>query len=250
MKTRIKKLILIAFMIFATTPLWSQSEKRTSSRIPLLNEDAPSFTAESTKGTIEFPGDYGRKWKILFSHPGDFTPVCTSELLELAKMQKDFKDMNVAIAVVSVNSLSLHKEWVTTMEDILSRSNTPVKIDFPLIDDNKLNVGWAYGMLTPDHESFKAVRGVYIIDPNDKIKAVSFYPMEVGRNMDEIKRMVSALQVAEKNTVLVPVNWKPGDDVLLPYPQTADYYDPVRDISPFLLYTKLETNTSDTRAKK
>jgi peroxiredoxin 2/4 len=240
MKTRIKKSILIALMIFATTPLWSQSEKRTSSRIPLLNEDAPSFTAETTKGTIEFPGDFGRKWKILFSHPGDFTPVCTSELMELAKMQQDFKNMNVAVAVVSVNSLSLHKDWVASMEEILARSNTPVKINFPLIDDSKLNVGWKYGMLTPDHESFKAVRGVYIIDPKDKIKAVTFYPMEVGRNMEEIKRMVLALQTAEKNTVLVPANWKPGDAVLLPYPKTDTYFDPSRDLSPYMLYTSLE----------
>lgn len=240
MKTRINESVLIALIIFVTTPLWSQSVKRNSSRIPLLNEEAPTFTAESTKGTIVFPGDYGQKWKILFSHPADFTPVCTSELLELAKMQKEFKDMNVAVAVVSVNSLNLHKDWVISMEDILNRSNTPVKIDFPLIDDSKLNIGWAYGMLTPDHESFKAVRGVYIIDPNDKIKSVLFYPMEVGRNMEEIKRMVLALQTTEKNTVLVPANWKPGDDVLLPYPKSYDYYNPSRDISPYLLYTRLD----------
>ena len=242
MKTRIRKFVLIAFMILPATPLWAQSEERTSSRIPLLNEDAPSFTAETTKGTIEFPGDYGRKWKILFSHPADFTPVCTSEIMELAKMQQDFKDLNVAIAVVSTNDLSLHKYWVTSIEDILAKTNNPVKINFPLIDDASLNVGWKYGMLTPDHESFKAVRGVYIIDPKDKIRAITFYPMEVGRNMEEIKRMVIALQTAAKNSVLVPANWKPGGDLLLPYPKTADYYDPSRDLSPYLLYTKLDTN--------
>lgn len=206
MKTMIRESVLISFMIFFTTALWSQNVERKSSRIPLLDEKAPSFTAESTRGTIEFPGDYGRKWKILFSHPADFTPVCTTELLELARMQKDFKEINVAVAVVSVNPLSMHKDWIASIEDILKKSNTPVKINFPLIDDSKLNVGWEYGMLTPDHESFKAVRGVYIIDPNDKIKAILFYPMEVGRNMEEIKRMILALQTAEKNTVLVPTN--------------------------------------------
>ena len=240
MKTRIRKFVLIAFMILPATPLWAQSEERTSSRIPLLNEDAPSFNAETTKGTIEFPGDYGRKWKILFSHPADFTPVCTSELIELAKMQQDFKDLNVAIAVVSTNDLSLHKYWVTSIEDILAKTNNPVKINFPLIDDASLNVGWKYGMLTPDHESFKAVRGVYIIDPKDKIKAIVFYPMEVGRNMEEIKRMVIALQTAEKNSVLVPANWKPGDDVLLPYPKTADHYNPSDYPAFYMMYTKLD----------
>jgi peroxiredoxin (alkyl hydroperoxide reductase subunit C) len=233
MKTKIRKIVLIAFIITATTTLLAQSEKRTSSRIPLLNEDAPAFTAESTKGTIEFPGDYKQKWKILFSHPADFTPVCTSELLELAKMQQDFKDLNVEIAVVSVNSLSQHKDWVASMEEMLAKADNPVKIDFPLIDDSKLNVGWKYGMLTPSHESFKAVRGVYFINPKDKIKGVLFYPMEVGRNMEEIKRIVIALQTAENNTVLMPANWKPGDDVLLPYPKTATVN------AGYMLYSKL-----------
>jgi peroxiredoxin (alkyl hydroperoxide reductase subunit C) len=237
MNTKIKKLVLIALMICATDLLWSQNAKH-SSRIPLLNEPAPSFTAESTKGTINFPGDYGHKWKILFSHPADYTPVCTSELMELAKMQQDFKDLNVEIAVVSTNPLYLHKAWVASMEEMLLKDNNPVKINFPLIDDSKLNVGWKYGMLTPSHDSFKAIRGVYIIDPNDKIKAISFYPMEVGRNMEEIKRMVIALQTAEKNTVLLPANWKPGDDVLLPYPK-ASTDDKSDHPSGYMLYTKL-----------
>jgi len=240
MKTDIKKVGLIAIMIFVTIPLWSQNSKRNSSRVPLLNENAPSFTAESTNGTITFPADYGRKWKILFSHPADFTPVCTTELMELAKMQQDLKDLNVEIAVVSTNSLSQHKDWVTSMEEILAKNNNPVKIKFPLIDDSKLNVGWKYGMLTPSHESFKAVRGVYIINPDNKIKAITFYPMEVGRNMDEIKRIVIALQTAENNTVLIPANWKPGDDVLLPYLKSAANKDADEQPSGYMYYTKLD----------
>ena len=110
------------------------------------------------------------------------------------------------------------------MEEILSKeNNTPVKIDFPLVDDSKLKIGWQYGMLTPSHESFKAVRGVFIIDPQNKIRAITFYPSNVGRNLDEIKRTVIALQVADKNTVLIPANWKPGDDVLLPYANSVDH---------------------------
>jgi peroxiredoxin (alkyl hydroperoxide reductase subunit C) len=234
MKTLTKKVVLFSMLFCGMAPLWSQN--RENSRIPLLNEDAPNFKAESTNGTIEFPGDYGRKWKILFSHPGDFTPVCTSELIELAKMQQDFKDLNTEIAVVSTNDLSLHKAWKTSMEEMLSKNNIPEKIKFPLIDDSKLNVGWKYGMLTHSHESFKAVRGVYIINPNNKIKAITFYPMEVGRNMEEIKRMVIALQTAEKNAVLIPANWKPGDEVLLPHPEVTD---PSNHPAGYLLYTKL-----------
>ena len=248
MKTGIKNIVLIAFLIILTAPLWAQSEKRTSSRIPLLNEDAPSFTAESTNGTISFPRDYGSKWKILFSHPGDFTPVCTTELLELAQMQQDFKELNVALAVVSVNSLYLHEQWVKSMENILNKDpeSKPVKINFPLIDDSKFSIGWKYGMLTPSHESFKAVRGVFIIDPDNKIQAVTFYPMNVGRSMAEIKRMVIALQTAEKNAVLIPADWKPGEDVLLPNPESVDYYDSnnpeqtgLYDVAGYLLYKKL-----------
>jgi len=239
MKTRINKIVLISFMILFVTQLWAQNEKHTS-RIPLLNEDAPAFTAESTRGTIEFPGDYGRKWKILLSHPADFTPVCTSELLELARMQQEFKDINVELLVVSSDDIDLHKRWVKSMEEILEKENNPVKIKFPLIDDSKFDVGWKYGMLTPSAGSFTAVRGVYFVDPNNKVKAITFYPLEVGRNMDEIKRMVIALQTAEKNTVLVPANWKPGDDVLLPYPKTVDHYEPSNYPAFYMMYTKLD----------
>jgi peroxiredoxin 2/4 len=243
MKTRIIKLVLLAFLITFVTEAWSQtdkSEKTTTSRIPLLNENAPAFVAESTNGTIEFPADYGSKWKIIFSHPADFTPVCTSELLQLAKMQKEFKDINVQLIVVSTDDLKRHKAWVQSMEEILVKENNPVKIKFPIIDDSKFNIGWKYGMLTPSPESYKAVRGVYIVDPENKVKAITFYPMEVGRNIEEIKRMVLALQTAEKNTVLTPVNWKPGDNVLLPYPKSVNNYNPSKEAAFYMLYTKLE----------
>ncbi|MFA5972924.1 MAG: peroxiredoxin [Lentimicrobiaceae bacterium] len=246
-----KKLILVAVAFFAMAQLWAQSDAKKSvvnSRIPLLGEDAPAFTAESTKGTIEFPSDYGRKWKVLCSHPGDFTPVCTSELTELALMQQDFKDLNVALVVVSTDNLERHKLWVKSMEDILlTTKNESVKINFPLVDDSKLNIGWEYGMITPDVNSRHAVRGVFIIDPKNKIRAISFYPSQVGRNMDEIKRTVIALQTADKNTVMTPANWEPGGDVLLPYPESVDYYDPNKvkpsglyDIAGYMLYKKLD----------
>ena len=242
MKTLNKKIFLCAMLLFAFAQLRSQNNE--TSRIPLLGEEAPAFTAQSTTGTINFPGDFGRKWKILFSHPADFTPVCTSELMTLAKMQQDFKDLDVELAVISTDPLYKHSMWVESMEQILSKDNEPVKIRFPLIDGSKLNIGWQYGMLTPSNESFKAVRGVFIIDPQNKIRSISFYPMEVGRNMDEIKRTVIAMQTAEKNTVLTPANWKPGDDVLELY-RTDEYYkDPDKaknyyDIAFYMKYRKL-----------
>jgi peroxiredoxin 2/4 len=247
MKTTIRKIVLVAIFFFAITQLWSQGWRR--SRIPLIGENAPSFTAQSTNGTISFPGDFGNKWKILFSHPADFTPVCTSEIIELAQMQQTFKDLNVELAVVSTDPLFEHQSWVKSMEEIMEKGNKPVKINFPIIDDSQKIIGWKYGMLTSSHESFKAVRGVFIIDPKNKVRAVYFYPNTVGRNLAEIERTVIALQLTEKNTVLTPVNWKPGEDVLLPYPMSVDYYDPMKakdpslyDISWYMFYKKLAIN--------
>ena len=241
-----KKLVLFVFLFFAMAQLWSQSNKK--SRIPLLGEQAPVFTAQSTKGTINFPTDYAGKWKILFSHPADFTPVCTSELIELARMQQDFKDLDVALVVVSTNNLDLHRMWVKSMEDMIDNDYEHVKIDFPLVDDSKLNIGLEYGMLTPSHESFKAVRGVFIIDPQNKIRSITFYPMNVGRNMQEIKRMMIALETSDKNSVLIPANWEPGKDVLLPYLNAQSYNDVINsqhssktgDQSEYMFYKKLD----------
>jgi len=235
-----KKIILFAALFLAVTQIWSQEQK--NSRIPLLGEEAPAFTAESTNGTIEFPADYGNKWKIICSHPADFTPVCTSELMELALMQQDFKDLNVALLVVSTDELERHKGWKKAMEDMIAndKNNEPVKIKFPLVDDSKMNISWQYGMVNPTVDSRQAVRGVFIIDPQNKIQSISFYPTNVGRNLDEVKRTVIALQTAQKNTVLTPVNWQPGKDVLLPYPKSVDYYNTNKDIAGYMIYSKLE----------
>ena len=240
-----KKIILFALSFAAVAQLWAQSDDK--SRIPLLGEEAPVFTAQSTNGTIKFPNDFGRKWKVLFSHPADFTPVCTSELMSLALLQKDFNDLNVSLVVISTDSLYIHSLWVKSMEEMMSKNNNPVKINFPLVDDSRHTVGWKYGMFTASNESFKAQRGVFIVDPQNKIRAVTFYPINVGRNMDEIKRTVIALQTADNNTVLMPANWKPGDDVLLPYPNSADHYSSnyvqepgSYDLSWYMLFKKLD----------
>lgn len=245
-----KQVILCAILFFALVQLRSQNVANSSnttngnanSRIPLLGEEAPAFTAESTNGTVEFPSDYGRKWKIICSHPADFTPVCTSELMELALMQKDFKDLNVALLVVSTDDLERHKGWKKAMEDMIAKDNNnePVKIKFPLIDDSKMSISWKYGMVNPTVDSKHAVRGVFIIDPDNKIQSIIFYPSNVGRNLDELKRAVIALQTAQKNTVFTPANWQPGGDVLLPYPKSVDYYNTHKDIAGYMIYSKLD----------
>jgi peroxiredoxin 2/4 len=200
--------------------LIAQDNKET--RIPLLGETIPSFTAHSTKGNIKFPDDYFGKWKILFSHPSDFTPVCTSELLELAYLQTDFNELNTALLVISTDGLNSHLEWIKSMESIEYKNHKNVKIDFPLISDAGLEISKKLGMLHPYSNSTKDIRGVFIVDPENKIQAMFFYPSTIGRNVEEIKRTLTALQTGEKYSCLTPANWKPGEDVLMPTPQTMD----------------------------
>jgi peroxiredoxin (alkyl hydroperoxide reductase subunit C) len=208
----------ILLLLFAASNLFSQENKEV--RIPLIGETAPSFTAESTNGKITFPDDYYGKWKILFSHPAAFTPVCTSELIELAEMQKDLDNMDTKVIVISTDGLNSHIAWKKSMESIRYRGRETVKMTFPLISDNGLEVSRKYGMIHSYSSTTRDIRGVFIIDPNDKIRAIFFYPMNVGRNMDEIKRTVMALQMADGKNVLTPANWMPGGEVLIPAPKT------------------------------
>lgn len=204
--------------------LIAQEEKETTERhgIPLIGDDAPEFSAKTTKGTLHFPEDYGKKWKILLSHPLDYTPVCTSELLELAYMQDEFDDLGVKLAVVSTDKLERHEDWKESMETLSYKGREPVEIKFPLIDDENKIVANKYGMLHENTSTSKDVRGVFIIDPDNKVRAISFNPMEVGRNMEDIKRIVMALQTVDANVVLTPANWEPGEDVLVPYSHSGD----------------------------
>lgn len=194
-------------------------------RIPLIGQTAPSFTAESTNGTIIFPTDYGRKWKVLFSHPQDFTPVCSTEILELAKLQDLLTQMNVKIVVVSTDRLETHYDWKKALEMIKVGDKDHLKIKFPLVDDSNISISKKYGMIHAESNSTISVRGVFIIDPNDVIQAIYFYPMNVGRNMDELVRTISALQESAKDKVLTPANWKVGNDVLVKIPPKADEGD-------------------------
>jgi peroxiredoxin (alkyl hydroperoxide reductase subunit C) len=207
--------------------------------IPLIGSDAPSFTAHSTQGIISFPGDYLNKWKILVSHPRDFTPVCSSELLEMAQKQDEFEKLGVKLFVLSTDTLYQHQTWAKTLDTLKYKGRTPVAIDFPLIDDNGKSISRMYGMLHPTISTTENVRGVFIVDPKDKIRAIFFYPMEIGRNLDEIQRTVIALQTSDKEHVLTPANWNPGEDVLLPFTDRKSAKDEsVYYIAPFMIGKK------------
>ena len=171
------KRILTLILISGICMNLSQAQDPKDSRIPLIGEPAPKFTAESTAGTINFPDDYYAKWKILFSHPADFTAVCSSEILELANLQEDFKNLNTQLVVVSTDAVSSHIEWVKSLESAKYKSREPVKIMFPLVSDKSMEISREYGMLHSYSSTTKDVRGVFIIDPNDKIRALFFYPM-------------------------------------------------------------------------
>ncbi len=213
-----KKSIIIIILLFSINHLRSQENKET--RIPLLGEMAPQFTAESTKGRITFPDDYEMKWKILFSHPADFTPVCSTEIMELAALQEEFEKLGTKLVVVSTDGLESHLQWIKSMESIRYKGNVTKKIDFPIVADKSLEVSKKYGMIHSYTSVTRDVRGVFIIDPNDRVRAVFFYPSDVGRNIDEIIRTLIALQTTEKNNVVTPANWKPGQDYLLHPPKS------------------------------
>ena len=244
------RIIIFALLFFSVTQIWSQENN--TSRIPLIGENAPSFTAESTNGLITFPDDFGSKWKILFSHPADYTPVCSSEIIELAHMQNDFDNLNTKMAIISTDMLEKHYSWKKSLESLTYKNRTPVKIEFPLIADNKWNVSKQYGMLHPPTSTEKDVRGVFIIDPANKVRAIFFYPMQIGRNMDEIRRTVIALQTADKEKVLTPANWAPGDDVMIPYLKSSGETENlgtsndqnIYKVSWYMIFKKLNTSTS------
>jgi len=223
MKTR----YVLFVMLFVAVGLL-RAQDNSKSKIPLIGDDAPSFIAETTNGEINFPSDYGRSWKIIFSHPRDFTPVCSSEILELAQMQDQFDKIGTKIVVVSTDELEKHKLWKSQLEELSYKDRTPVKIKFPLIEDNKMAVSRMYGMLHEPVSNSKDVRGVFIIDPQNKISAIFFYPMNIGRNMEEIKRTVVALQTSGKgkDRLLTPANWTVGQDLMVPqFPYTSKQLD-------------------------
>lgn len=209
-----KKFASILFVLILSLGYVIAQPKTT---IPHLGSKAPSFTAETTEGKLKFPEDFGDSWKILFSHPKDFTPVCSSELLELAHEQKNFESMDVKVAAISTDILNQHYDWKRALEEVEYKGRQPVEIKFPLISDPDYEVSGMYGMLQTRESVSQNIRGVYIIDPDNRIRSIQFYPNEVGRNMEEVKRTLKALQTTYmvKNRV-TPANWQPGDDLIVP----------------------------------
>ena len=164
------------------------------------------------------PEPYKDKWVILFSHPADFTPVCTTEFMTFASMQEEFKKLNTELIGLSIDSVYAHIAWLRRIKEIRYKDMKDVEVDFPVIEDIKMDVAKKYGMVQPNASSTQAVRAVFIIDDKKKVRTVLYYPSSTGRNMKEIKRLVIAMQKADKESIATPANWEPGDDVILPPP--------------------------------
>ncbi len=184
--------------------------------MPLIGDDAPVFKAKSTQGEISFPDDYKGKWVILFAHPADFTPVCTTEFMTFTSMIEEFKSLNTELLGLSVDSLYAHIAWLRTIkEKIQWKGMKDVEVTFPLIEDIKMDVANKFAMIQPNQSSTQAVRAVFIIDPKAKIRCMLYYPLSTGRNFDEIKRIIIALQKSDAEGIAIPADWRPGQDVIV-----------------------------------
>lgn len=188
--------------------------------MPRIGDQAPDFEAVTTKGKIKFSEFAKDKWTVLFSHPADFTPVCTTEMSGFAQRKDEFTALNTELMGLSIDSVHAHLGWVNNV-----RKNTGVYFDFPIIADIDMKVSKLYGMLQPNESETAAVRAVFFIDPSKKIRLIMYYPLNVGRNMDEILRALDALQVSDKNGVAMPLDWKRGDKVIIPPPKTLAEMD-------------------------
>ncbi|MBK9639066.1 MAG: peroxiredoxin [Bacteroidetes bacterium] len=185
--------------------------------MPRIGDKAPSFKAVTTQGDINFPADYKGSWVILFSHPADFTPVCTSEFMTFATLEKKFNDANCKLVGLSVDGLYSHIAWLRTIkEKIEYKGMKNVEVTFPLIEDITMEVATKYGMMMPGESSTKAVRAVFVIDPKGIIRTIIYYPLSLGRNFDELYRVIIALQTADEFSIATPADWRPGDDVIVP----------------------------------
>ncbi len=210
-------------MVWETVPAHELHERKeatmsetTVPALPRLNAPAPDFTAVSTQGEISL-SQFRGKWVVLFSHPADFTPVCTTELVEFARMQEEFDRRNVQLIGLSVDSVYAHIAWIRNMEQ-----NFGVSIRFPVIADLDTRVAQAYGMIHTGAASTATVRCVFLIDDRGVVRAMIYYPLTNGRNMQEIVRLVDGLQTHEQYQVATPANWQPGDPVILPAPLTQE----------------------------
>lgn len=184
--------------------------------MPRIGDKAPEFKAVTTQGEINFPLDYKGKWVILFSHPADFTPVCTSEFMTFASMEEKFKEADCQLVGLSVDGLYSHIAWLRNIQEKIEYNGMKnLEVKFPLIEDISMHVAKKYGMIQPNEDSTKAVRAVFFIDTEGTIRAIIYYPLSLGRNFDELYRVLIALKTADAFNVATPADWRPGDDVII-----------------------------------
>lgn len=188
--------------------------------MPRIGDQAPDFEAVTTTGKIKMSDFATDKWIVMFSHPADFTPVCTTEMSGFAKRKSEFEDLNTELLGLSIDSIHSHIGWVDSV-----KQNTGVYLDFPIIADIDMKVSKLYGMLQPNESETAAVRAVFFIDPSKKIRLIMYYPLNVGRNMDEILRCLEALQFSDENSAACPLDWKKGDKGIVPPPKTLKEYE-------------------------
>jgi len=184
--------------------------------MPRLGMPAPQFEAPTTQGNIRL-ADFKGSWLILFSHPADFTPVCTTEFIAFAEIHDQLREMNCELMGLSIDSTYSHIAWVRNIEEKMG-----VGIEFPVIADLNKDVASLYGMIMPGESKTETSRCVFVIDPDQVLRAMIYYPLTTGRNMDEILRLIQALQTSDEHAVATPANWRPGDKVILPPPATQD----------------------------
>lgn len=189
--------------------------QETLNTMPGIGDIAPDFEAVTTKGTIKFADFAKDKWIVMFSHPADFTPVCTTEMTGFANRKNEFDALNTELIGLSIDSIHSHLAWVNNVKE-----KTGVYFDFPIIADIDMKVSKLYGMLQPNESETAAIRAVFFIDPNKKIRLIMYYPLNVGRNMNEILRVLNALQTSDKFKVAMPLDWEKGDKVIVPPPKT------------------------------
>ena len=200
-----------------------ENTTETSFSMPLIGENAPSFVANTTNGIIKFPEQFRGHWVVLFSHPMDFTPVCTSEFISFQSMLKDFQELDTELVGLSVGGIYSHLAWFRSIHDEINFNGWKnVNITFPVIEDMDMRISKLYGMIHPKVSNTKTVRAVFIIDTNGIIRTILYYPQTTGRNMIEIKRIIIALQTADAFKVATPADWFPGMKVIEPAPTTTE----------------------------
>lgn len=191
-------------------------EEKEVNAMPRIGDLAPEFTAVTTQGEINYPSDYKGSWSILFSHPADFTPVCTSEFITFASLEEKFTKANCKLIGLSVDGLYSHIAWLRTIQEKIEFNGMKnVAVNFPLIEDISMNVAKKYGMIQPNEAKTQAVRAVFFVDPKGVIRTIIYYPLSLGRNFDELYRVLIALQTSDEFNVATPADWRPGDDVII-----------------------------------